>query len=171
MKKIFFAVMIGCVAMMGVVLSSCNNNNPSKEPNLDAMDPYLVWGASYADVQKHIEAKSYWKDGNKELEFWEGMGWHKWYWVSETQTEQYLFETENGKNLQYVECYEYDESVQRSAVQKYLNDRGYVYLTKRKVGDNETEIYMSADNKTRVYLYPHQEGGWYLYYEPMPSVN
>ena len=58
MKKILFAVMLCCVAMTSALLSSCEQ--PSKPFDetilLGVLDPYLVWGCSADDVQKHIEA-------------------------------------------------------------------------------------------------------------------
>ena len=176
MKKIIFVfAAVCCVAMMGVMLSSCDHgNNPSVSDPLKALDPYLVWGANSADVQKHIEAKTGWKNGNDSLEYWAGEGWHKWYWVTDSLTEQYLFETQDGQNLRTVQCYSYDKSITFEAAQAYLKKRDYVFLTTRKmqdVGDATAEIYASADKKTRVYLIPTSGGYWFMSFEKMPTAE
>jgi len=176
MKKILFAAMICCVATMGLTLSSCEKKNePTPESKLEAIDPYLVWGGNYADVQKHIEAKAWWKDGNQELEYWAGAGWHKWYLVADSLTEQYIFETQEGENLLSVQCYCYDKTITIADARICLEKRGYIYLSDRNIGEGDevikAPIYMSADKQTRVYIIPYMTDYWYFYFSPMPSAN
>jgi len=178
MKKIMLAMAaLCCVAVMSLTLNSCEpKNTPSESTELVKMDPYLVWGAGIADVQAHMDAKDWYKNGNDSLQYWEGLGWHRWYWVADsTLTEQYLFETKEGQNLVCVECYNYNPKITYADGQKYLTDRGYIYLSKGKfVNSGEPyDLYLSADKQTRVYLIKialkRGGEGWYLFITP--SVN
>jgi hypothetical protein len=175
MKKILFAAMVCCVAMTSVLLNGCNGNKPEEKDLLKPLDPYLVWGADLADVQKHIEAKSWWEDGNDSLEYWEDEGWHKWYFVADSLTEQYLFETKEGKSLRAVECYCYYRNVPISAARTYLEQRGYVFLSSHYSEELEANIdfYTSSDHQTRASLIDvtEEDHCWFIYYEPMPLVN
>ena len=155
-----------------MMLTSCDNGNqPTKDTRLDALDPYLVWHANLEDVQKHIEAKSWWKDGNTSLEWWQDMGWHKWYWVADSLTEQYLFQTNEGRNLEYVQCYCYDKSITVDVAKTFLENQGYIFLKYRHIQaeDTQSSVYASPDKQTRVLLIPTASGYWYLHYEHMPD--
>ena len=174
MKKILFAAMVCCVALSGV-MSSCDNNKPEEKSGLEAWDPYMVWGANYADVQNHMAARTDWLDGNDSLEYWPNQGWHKWYWVGENLTEQYLFETQDGQNLWEIECYCRNTNISVDEGRKYLENLGYIFLSKRHVttpDDENLEIYMSADRVTRAMIVMPTDGSaWFIDYIPMPVAD
>ena len=173
MKKILFAAMVCCVAMTSIMLASCENQNtPTEVKELEALDPYLVWGADYADVLQHIEAKKWWENGNDSLEYWESINcWHRWFWVDSTLTEQYLFETQDGKNLLGVQCYCYSNTIPSTTAQTYLENQGYIFFSKRHSDRGEVYIYMSADKLTRAIIYPNLNDTWYIEYAPMPNLD
>lgn len=131
-------------------------------------DPYLDWGCSIDDVDQHIKAKRWWYDGNDKLEFWEGWGlWHKWYYVANLLTEQYLFETEDGKNLTVILSICHDSSVPLEVAHNSLLKQGYVYNGKIVFpGYDPRDIFFSADGKTEVQLIPYGDGRWELFYQP-----
>ena len=66
-KKILtaLAAVLCCAAMF----SSCNKVNPETE--LLNFNPLLQWGCSLADVERHIQGKDWWQDGNDQPEYWE----------------------------------------------------------------------------------------------------
>lgn len=179
MKKILFAVMLCCVAMTSALLSSCEQPKPNKPFDetvlLGVLDPYLVWGCSADDVQKHIEAKPWWKPGNDSLEHWEGLGWHRWYEVSDSLTEQYLFETEAGENLLAVECYSYHANLPMSAARAYLEKSGFVFMSSHysKSYERDIDMFLSSDHLTRAFIYPwdYRNNRWFIYYEPASAAN
>ena len=172
MKKIVFAAMICCVAMMGITFTSCNNNKPEElNAKLLTMDPCLNWGCNLAEVQQHMQAKSWWKNGNDSLELWSDLGWHKWYYVAENITEQYLFETEDGKNLQYAECYCRDANIPYSQGKLLLEKWGCIYMSKGTTMDNDPyDLYLSKDKASNIY---HINSGddWYFFFEPARRVD
>ena len=102
MKKLLLT--LAAVICCATVFTSCKKANPE----ILNFNPLLQWGCSIADVERHIQGMDWWQDGNDKLEYWEDpfQSWHKWYWVDaeNSVTEQYLFETEDGKNLRYVYC-------------------------------------------------------------------
>ena len=158
-----------CVTFMGITLNSCDHgNDPSKKTDLTKLDPYLVFGANYADVQAHMEAKDWYKAGNDSLEYWPNMGWHRWYWVADSLTEQYIFETQDGQNLVYVETYCYDAKVPFSEGEKYLTDKGYISMSKvtdYKTGET-SELFMSKDKQLRARLREYGKYWFIIYFLP-----
>ena len=129
-------------------------------------DPYLKWGSNLAEVEAHKQAKQFWSEGNNKLEFWEGNGWHYWYYVAPHLTEQYIFETEDGKNLNDVMCICHNDSLPVDIFTKSLQLQGYTYLGKLPVKDSEKydDMFVSADGKTEVLVYPNTYGGWVIEY-------
>ena len=115
-------------------------------------NPLLKWGCDFSDVQKHIEAKQWWKDGNEKMDYWgdEFCSWHKWYYVGSLLTEQYLFETEDGKNLRYVMTYLWDSGQSLDIINNSLLKKGYTYKGEAVLPlDGETyELFVSPDGKT-----------------------
>lgn len=115
-------------------------------------DPLLKWGCDLAEVQKHIEAKQWWQQGNEKMEYWEEdfACWHKWYYVAAKLTEQYLFETEDGKNLRYVMSYIWDSGQSLDLLNNSLLKKGYIYKGKTVLPlDGETyDLFVSPDGKT-----------------------
>ena len=175
MKKVLmlFAA-VCCMVFMGITLNSCDNgNDPSKKTDLSKLDPYLVWGASLADVQAHIEAKDWYKAGNDSLEYWEAMGWHRWYWVADSLTEQYLFKTKDGQNLVYVETYCYATTVSFSEGGQYLTDKGYTLLSsnKDKTTGQRYEYYLSPDKQIRAKLVECDSRYWFILFSPPVNVD
>ena len=168
-KSMLFMAALCCVFMIGVTFNACEkgNNDPELHANsLDKMDPLLEWGADYAAVQAHMDAKKWYKIGNDSLEYWKELkGWHRWYWVADSLTEQYLFETQDGKNLFCVECYCYDSKITFSDAQKYLIDKNYTLLFSRidQSSNEPYEDYLSEDEKTRVRLNSYNNGNrWFF---------
>ena len=89
-------------------------------------------------------------------------GRHKWYWVDaeNSVTEQYLFETEDGKNLRYVYCVCWNNTVSAEKFKNTLVHQGFHATGVMVELDDETfERYLSADGKTEV-LYNTDEDGY-----------
>ena len=170
MKKIMMtlAAVLCCAMFMTMSMTSCTNDigdNPVINPLPDTPDPLLKWGCNFAEVEQHIQAKQWWADGNDQLEFWEMpfQSWHKWYWVTETFTEQYLFETQDGQNLRYVICYCWDENGTKEAFLNLLHQQGF--QSTGKIFYETCEQYLSADKETEALL-ENDEGYWNVTYMP-----
>ena len=134
--------------------------------------PYLKWGSNLAEVEAHKKAKQFWAIGNNQLEFWEGNGWHYWYYVAPGLTEQYLFETEDGQNLLSVSCVCHNDNLPVDILHKSLLLQGYTYLGKLHYPDTESydDLFLSADGKTEVSVYHNDYGGWVMdYYDLYPE--
>ena len=131
-------------------------------------DPCLKWGCNLAEVEAHKQAKQFWAVGNGQLEFWEGTGWHYWYYVAPHFTEQYIFETEDGQNLIDVMCICHDPNVPLDVFTKSLLLQGYTYLGKLHYPDTEDydDFFQSADGQTGVLVYANYNGGCIIEYCP-----
>ena len=134
-------------------------------------DPCLKWGCNLAEVEAHKQAKQFWAVGNGQLEFWEGTGWHYWYYVAPHFTEQYIFETEDGQNLIDVMCICHDPNVPLDVFTKSLQLQGYTYLGKLHYPDTEDydDLFLSADGQTEALVYANYNGGCiidYIAYDP-----
>ena len=154
-----------CMFMLSLSFSACQpKEEPKQETAVDCIDPLLNWGADYAAVQAHVEAKKWYKNGNENLELWGGMGWHRWYWVSDSITEQYLFETEDGKNLWEVVCICYDSKISREEGKKYLSYRGYTFVKHKDATDSimEYDAYLSKDKKTGAGVFQYTDSHTWL---------
>jgi len=160
--------------MTTAVLTSCtsdNDDNPVPDAEILAFDPLLKWGCSITDVEKHMQAKEWWSDGNENLEFWEDpfQCWHKWYWVSleDEITEQYLFETEDGQNLRYVMCICWVNTVPVELCKNTLHHQGFQATGNIVQFDGDPyDQYFSADGQSEALLNVDDEGYWYIIYEP-----
>ena len=86
------------------------------------------------------------------MDYWgdEFCSWHKWYYVGSLLTEQYLFETEDGKNLRYVMTYLWDSGQSLDIINNSLLKKGYTYKGEAVLPlDGETyELFVSPDGKT-----------------------
>lgn len=133
-------------------------------------DPLLDWGCSIADVEKHIQAKPWWRAGNDGLDYREEVyaSWHRYYYVAPELTEQYLFETEDGKNLRYVYCQNWCEDLPYDVAKNWLLRLGYQYQgTAQRPGDEDIfDRFISSDGKTVAYAMPDVDGYWYVIFEP-----
>lgn len=140
-----------------------------REEGLLVADPLLDWGCSIADIEKHIQAKQWWFPGNQGLEYWEeGFdSWHQWYWVASKLTEQYLFETEDGQNLRYVQCYNWSNNLPYEAAKTWLLKLGFTYQDEREVpfDDGLYDFYISSDGKSAAYSQPFDER-WLVVFTP-----
>jgi hypothetical protein len=136
-------------------------------------DPYLKWGSNLAEVETHIKAKQFWAVGNYELEFWEGEGWHRWYYVAPNFTEQYLFETKDGQDLTCVMCICHDATLPIDIFTKSLQLQGYTYLGKLHYPNNDfyDDFFLSADGETEALVYANTYGGWIIDYLPFYSED
>ena len=134
-------------------------------------DPVVDWGCNFDKVDQHIKAKQWWRPGNGKFEYWEEEyeSWHIWYSVAYQLTEQYLFETEDGKNLRYAMCCTFDASLPVEVANNSLLKQGYVYKGKIKY-PGKTDIgdyFISADGKTQAEVYVYEENdGWQIEYRP-----
>ena len=159
MKKISLMFAAFCCLMM--IFTACNNKPEVKELSFD---PLLEWGCSLADVEAHMKAKPWYKDGNDSLEYWENYeGWHKWYWVSEEYrlTEQYLYETQNGQNMFCAMCYCWNKEISIEKAQEALLKQGYTVREKTTQDDPAVRSeYVSTDGRTEVYLCLDEDGWW-----------
>lgn len=131
-------------------------------------DPYLKWGSNLAEVNAHKQAKQFWVIGNNQLEFWENFGWHYWYYVASGFTGQYIFETEDGQNLNDVMCICHDANLPIDVFTKSLQLQGYTYLGKLHYPDTEDydDLFLSADGKTEAMVYLNFNGGCIIEYFP-----
>ena len=163
MKKILFLM---AMAIMALSFTACtaNEDNPTPEVEFLNFDPLLQWGCSIADVEQHMQKKEWWQDGNEELEYWADPfeSWHKWYWTDAENeiTEQYLFETEDGKNLRYVMSICWNNAVPADEFVSTLYHQGF-HATGEMV-DFEGEMYeqfLYADGETEA-LYSTDEDGY-----------
>lgn len=139
-----------------------------RDAGLLVVDPCLDWGCSIDDVEQHIKAKQWWRHGNDKLEIWETWGmWHKWYYVANLLTEQYLFETEDGQNLRLVLSLCHDSNVPFEVAHTSILKQGYIYAGKVVFpGDDPGDIYFSADGETEVQAYLFDDGRWEITYQP-----
>lgn len=163
MKKILFLM---AMAIMALGFTACteNEDNPTPEVEFLNFNPLLQWGCSIADVEQHMQKKEWWQDGNDELEYWADPfeSWHKWYWTDAENeiTEQYLFETEDGKNLRYVMSICWNNTVPADEFVSTLYHQGF-HATGEMV-DFEGEMYeqfLYADGETEA-LYSTDEDGY-----------
>lgn len=138
-----------------------------RDNGLLVVDPYLNWGGSFADVDAYVTAKQWWLDGNNSFELWEGLGWHRWYYVANLLTEQYLFETEDGQNLRVVLSICHDSTVPIDLANQSLLKQGYEYKGKFVYPGNEPcDIFFSADGQTEVQTILWPDGRWEIFYQP-----
>ena len=164
MKRIVTIVALICAVAFQV-------NAQTTESDILNFDPLRQWGCSIADVEQHMQKKEWWQDGNNQLEYWEDpyQSWHKWYWVDATNelTEQYLFETEDGQNLRYVECCCWDNTVPFEVCTNLLAHQGF-HATGNIVqfDDDPYEQYFSADGQNEALVNVDEDGYWYVIYRP-----
>lgn len=139
-----------------------------RDEGILVVDPCLDWGCSIDDVEQHIKAKQWWAYGNDKLEIWDAWGlWHKWYYVANLLTEQYLFETEDGQNLRLVLSICHDSNVPFEVAHTFILKQGYIYAGKVVFpGDEPGDIYFSADGETEVQAYLFDDGRWEISYQP-----
>ncbi len=134
-------------------------------------DPLLDWGCNFDKLEQHIKAKQWWRPGNDKFEYWEEgfESWHRWYRVADGLTEQYLFETEDGKNLRYALCCTWDDKTPVEVAKNSLLKQGYVYKGrilypgKSDAGD----CFLSPDGKTQAEIYLYDDGAWQIEYQPV----
>ena len=95
--------------------------------------------------------------------------------VSDSLTEQYLFETEAGENLLAVECYSYHANLPMSAARAYLEKSGFVFMSSHysKSYERDIDMFLSEDHLTRAFIYPwdYRNNRWFIYYEPASAAN
>ena len=144
-----------------------------RDAGLLVADPVLDWGCNFDKVERHINAKQWWRPGNGKFEYWgEEYGcWHIWYSVAYQLTEQYLFETEDGKNLRYAQCCSFDDTLPTDVAKNSLLKQGYVYKGRIQYpGKPAGDCLISADGKTQAEVYVYEDGsedgGWWIEYQP-----
>ena len=132
-------------------------------------DPYLNWGCNVDAVLQHTHNIQWWHDGNETLEYDESWNlWKRWGWVANYLRDYYYFETEDGKNLKWVECRCPDSAgLPVEAGAEMLLKQGYVYSGKIKFPyyTKPEDLYFSADGNIEVFLQTYT-GGWRILYQP-----
>jgi len=166
---------LAAVLCCGALFPSCNKATPDPEPEIILnFDPLLQWGCSIADVERHIQAKEWWQKGNDQLDYWEDpfQSWHKWYWVDAENsiTEQYLFETEDGRNLRYVYCACWKNTVPAEEFISKLYDQGFHFTGERvEFGGESFERYLFFDGETQALFNTDENGCHQVIYQPVGS--
>ena len=178
----FRMAMVAALMCLPLLFASCNkeeeennpgtNHTPTPEAEILAFDPLLEWGCSIADVERHIQSKEWWQDGNNQLEYWEDpyQCWHKWYYVDSANmlTEQYLFETEGGQNLRYVVCICWNNTVPADKFVSTLYHQGFHFAGEMVgFGGEILERYLSADGETEALYNTDADGYSQAIYRPM----
>ena len=174
----FPKVMVAALMCLPLFFASCDKeeekSNPEPETEFLAFDPLLQWGCNIADVERHMQDKKWWQDGNEGLEYWEDpyQCWHKWYWVDPVNmlTEQYLFETEDGQNLRYVICICWNDTVSPDRFVSTLYHQGFHFTGEMVEFDGDTfERYLSADGEMEALYNTDEEGYSQALYRPVES--
>ena len=141
-----------------------------RDAGIPVTNPLLQWGCSIDDVYDHVFSKMWYEAGNYKLEYWEDpyQSWHQWYKVSpRALTEQYLFETEDGQNLRYVECYCWDNNAPAELRDNLLQHQGF-HNTGNTIQSNGNtfEQFLSADGGTEAWATFFDDGYWHILYRP-----
>jgi len=142
-----------------------------RDAGILVVDPCLDWGCNIEDVSRHINTKQWWDYGNYQLEFWEDMGWHRWYYIAYLLTEQYLFETEDGKNLLSALSICHDSTVPIDVAYNSLLKQGYIYSKFSFPDKDPFYAFISADRKTMALPDQYDDGRWEIFYQPTDSDN
>lgn len=133
-------------------------------------DPCIKWGASMAEVEAYVKAKTWWMDENEELEYWDPHGWYKGYCVADTMiTESYVFDEGDGTglNVSFMVCY--DTTLSPDVARTMLKNQGYVYHGKIQFPDlKPLDLYYSPDGVTEVMIYylDNDPTWWEIFYQP-----
>jgi len=132
--------------------------------------PLLKWGCDVEEVEAYMRGKQWYMQMEKNLGYWDAYGgWHLWYYVAPKLTEQYLFETEDGKNLQFAMTICWEKALSYEQFVKSLTVQGYRLVAKSVLHPIELDFfdkYLSADGKTEAYLAADNDGYTYLIYQP-----
>lgn len=170
MKKILatLAAVLCCATMF----TSCNKDNHDSEDEILNFAPLIQWGCNISDVEKHMQSKEWWANGNDKLEYWEDpyKSWHKWYFVDNADlklTEQYLFETKDGQNLRYAIsiCWNKDVPAQKfknTLIHQGFHSTGFMV----EFADDIYEVLLSSDGKTEA-LYLNDVECYIAIYRPV----
>ncbi len=131
-------------------------------------NPVVDWGCNFDKVEQHIKASQWWRQGNDKFEYWEEdfASWHRWYSVAYQLTEQYLFETEDGKNLRYSLVCTWDPTLPVEVAKNSLLKQGYVYKG-RILYPGETvpgDCFISSDGNTQAEIYLFEDNCWQIEY-------
>lgn len=162
MKKIL--LLLAAVLCCTAAFTSCDKDTPEPKPEFLNFNPLLQWGCSIADIEQHIKSKDWWQDGNDKPEYWEDpyQSWHKWYWVDAGNaiTEQYFFETEDGRNLRYALSICWNKKVPADKFVNTLYHQGFHPAGETVEFDGEIlERFLSADGETEA-LYNTDANGY-----------
>jgi len=141
-----------------------------RDANIPVTDPLLRWGCSMDEVYDHIFSKGWYESGNYELEYWEDPfeSWHQWFYVAPgALTEQYLFATEEGEGLRYVQCYCWDRNAPAALRDNLLLHQGF-HATGSTVSfdDDNWDQFLSADGQTEALAAFFNDGYWCITYRP-----
>lgn len=169
MKKILMT--LAAVLCCASVFTSCNKT-PDPEPEILHFNPLLQWGCSLADVERHIQSKEWWQEGNKQMEYWEEpyQSWHKWYWVDieDALTEQYLFETEDGQNLRYAISCSWNKNVTADQFASTLKHKGFRATGEMVDFDGDYyKRFLGADGKNEALLATDEDGYSFVVFRPV----
>ncbi len=131
-------------------------------------NPVVDWGCNFDKVEQHIKASQWWRQGNDKFEYWEEeyKCWHRWYSVAYQLTEQYLFETEDGKNLRYSLACSWDPTLPVEAANNSLLQQGYKYKGRIQYPGSSYigDCFISSDGKTQAEVYVDEDNCWEIEY-------
>ena len=140
-----------------------------RDAGLLVVDPLLAWGCNFDEVERHVLAKNWWVDGNEGFEYIDYeyiTGWDRCYIVAPRINEQYIFETEDGRNLCYAFVYSWDSPGEIARTS--LLQQGFVYKGQRQIpGDTKFfEVFLSPDGQTEALFAINGELEWEITYKP-----
>lgn len=139
-----------------------------RDAGITVLDPCIDWGAGIETVERHVRAKQWWDDGNGQLEWSDSWGlWHKYYFIACSFAEDYLFETEDGRNLRFAAGVCNDTTVPVEVFTQSLLKQGYVYEGKIVFpGMSPRDLFFSVDRKTEVQVFRLDDGRCEILYQP-----
>ena len=139
-----------------------------RDAGINVSNPVVEWGGNFDKVEKHVKAKQWWRPGNDKFEYWgdEYDSWHRWYCVAYQLTEQYLFETEDGKNLRYAFSCSWDTTLPVEVAKNSLLQQGYKYKGRIQYPGSSYigDCFISSDGKTQAEVYVNEDNCWEIEY-------
>ena len=137
-----------------------------RDAGLPVIDPILNWGCNLSDVEAHVHSKNWWRDFGTTSS---SKRWFIFYWVSNSIYEAYGFDSQDGKDLNYVICHCDEPSVPVEAARSLVVHQGFlpagkIFFPSQSKPD---DLYFSADKSTEVFIRTYEENGsWRIVYQP-----
>jgi hypothetical protein len=133
-----------------------------------AIYPYLKFGASLDEVRKHVKAND---ESWIEYGMFKPEGESRWindYYIANNSV-RYFFETEDGKNLCFVQYYYNSGTLSSEVMVPQLEEMGFIYKGAVKfpsLPDDQFFLYLTEDGETEVLRSERSFGGWTLEFMP-----